>query len=147
MAIFKWWGQFALVVARHSMIRAQGSEVEAVLSHVDEDLSWISRFASPDVSLRVCSKGGAGLRGTTEVLPNVGRESHTYLRYIVKHYADLAPMTVFAQGAEPAWGYRSGDRRSGNLTDPIYFEDYLKHFRNGQDFFFAISAATHIPRG
>ena len=41
-----------------------------------------------------------------ERLPNVGREAHTYLHYIVTQYDSLAPYTAFSQGSlesEHAW--------------------------------------------
>src|SRR4030095_4817813 len=35
-------------------------------------------------------------------LPNIGRESHTYLAHIISKYHDLAPVTVFCQGDAPS---------------------------------------------
>ena len=40
-------------------------------------------------------------------LPNVGRESHTYLTHIVTQYDDLSDYTIFFQGGEPSWGYHT----------------------------------------
>ena len=51
------------------------------------------------------------------VLPNVGRESHSYLHHIVSRYDELAPWTVFTQATEPSWGYR-GPGAGGGLTKP-----------------------------
>merc|ERR1719382_1232101 len=121
--------------------------VDVVVAHYNEDLTWLDQYRSPDVRFRVYSKGGAAQQGVSELLPNVGRESQSYLHHIIKNYDRLAPWTVFTQGSAPSWGYRSGDSTSGHLTDQIAFEDYLKPFRGGQDSFFAISAATHLPRG
>merc|ERR1719343_1494006 len=121
--------------------------VDVVVAHYNEDLAWVDRYRSPDVRFKVYSKGGAAQQGVYELLPNVGRESQTYLHHIIKNYDRLAPWTVFTQGSAPSWGYRSGDSKSGHLTDQIKFEDYLKLFHGGQDSVFAISAATHLPRG
>jgi len=119
--------------------------VDVVVAHFNEDLSWISEYAAPGVAFRVYSKG-AVFQGATP-LPNVGRESHTYLTHIVRHYDELPPWTVFTQGAAPSWGYHGGDSSSGHLTDQIAFADYLVPFRGGKDSLFALSAVTDLPRG
>jgi hypothetical protein len=53
-------------------------------------------------------------------LPNVGRESHTYIRYIVDHYERLPEVIVFAQGNpfphEPAF-----IERINSLDDDVTF--------------------------
>merc|ERR1719356_1985609 len=121
------------VVSLALLACAGGSEVapnvDVVVAHYDEDLAWLDRYRSPDVRFRVYSKGGDAQAGISELLPNVGRESQTYLHHIIKNYDSLAPWTVFTQASAPSWGYRSGDSNSGHLTDQIAFEDYLKPFR------------------
>ena len=51
----------------------------------------------------VYHKGGGTLRPNFDVwrwetLPNVGRESHTILHYIIEHYDNLPEIVVFLQG-------------------------------------------------
>ena len=43
------------------------------------------------------SKGKENKR-TFETLPNIGREAHTYLYYIITHYHDLPEAVIFLQG-------------------------------------------------
>jgi len=140
-------------VALASPVGLRGSgesapKVEVVVARFREDPSWTSKYASPNVSFTIYNKGPALIEQVRAVpLPNVGRESHTYLWHIVQNYDKLAPWTVFTQGSEPAWGYRNGDPSSGHLTDKIDFKDYLVPHRNGGDSFFAISGVTHLPSG
>ena len=123
------------------------NDIEVVVAHYNVDLTWIPSYANiAGLKFTVYSKGATG-KETAVALPNVGRESHTYLTHIVNNYDQLAPWTVFTQGTGPAWGYRSGDSSSGHLTDNITFANYFKAFREGKDAFFAISAATHLPKG
>merc|ERR1719421_935351 len=89
------------------------SQTEVVVAHYNEDLSWLSRIPK-DVRIHVYTKGTqtekvASLASVT--LPNVGRESHTYLHHIVDNYENLAPWTVFTQAGEPSFGYKG--HRSG----------------------------------
>merc|ERR1719478_711017 len=93
---------------------AHSSQVEVVLAHHTEDLSWLSSIPK-DVHLQIYTKGpqmkfwarmpflsGASL----QQLPNVGRESHTYLTHIVENYHRLADWTVFTQAGTPSFGYK-----------------------------------------
>jgi len=122
------------------------AQTHVVVAHYNEDLSWISKYKSPDVKFHVYSKGELSPE-TTLIYPNVGRESHTYLAHIVNNYDKLPPWVVFTQGAAPTWGYRANDASSGHLTDKITFEDYLEPHHKGKDAFFAISGATALPTG
>jgi hypothetical protein len=67
--------------------------IEVVVAKYREDVSWTTRLGLPTT---IYDKSGApgGL-----ALPNIGRESHTYLTHIVGRYETLAGHTVFVQGA------------------------------------------------
>lgn len=93
------------------------TRTDIVLSRYEEDTSWVQPFAT-GAKLLIYNKGSA-LNGTIE-LPNVGRESHTYLHHIVHNYEDLARWTVFSQAREPSFGYK------GHLSRGVTFQDYLK---------------------
>ena len=67
-------------------------------------------------------------------MPNVGRESHTYLYHIVENYDNMADWTVFTQSEKPEWGY-DGGKMQGSLHDGVSFENYLEPFPDGQDIF------------
>lgn len=72
--------------------------IEWVVAHYQEDLSWLLQVQS---RVHLYSKGNSDVhihpkRFTS--LPNVGRESHTYLYHICHHYYSLADITIFCQG-------------------------------------------------
>lgn len=91
-------------------------KVDIVVARYNEDITWVAsvvrhlrRLGSPDVRAYVYNKGLPlpcdTLPGVRVVpLPNVGRESHTYLHHMVKHYSAYASedrgkrLAVFLQG-------------------------------------------------
>jgi hypothetical protein len=68
--------------------------IDVVVAHFNEDLSW-TKTVIPTRRVVVYNKGEDedGL-----LLPNVGREAHTYLHHILVTYSDLAECTFFTQG-------------------------------------------------
>ncbi|KAI4153491.1 MAG: hypothetical protein L6R39_001558 [Caloplaca ligustica] len=74
-------------------------EFEIVVSHYNEDLSWLKQHNN---ECCIYSKGGS--KNTPELpftftpLPNIGREGHTFLHHIVSQYDKLADVTLFVQG-------------------------------------------------
>jgi len=125
------------------------SQVEVVLAHHSEDLSWTSQIPS-DVHLHGYTKGpqpqpnmqlAAG--STLEQLPNVGRESHTYLHHIVKNYERLAPWTVFSQAGQPSFGYKGHRSGGGHLMAGDHFSHYLTPDPSGSRFVY--TSAVHLP--
>ncbi len=82
------------------------SPVELVVARHGEELKWLRRVPSP-VRISIYNKGeGLELPASiahrpglsVEVLPNEGREAHTYLTHLCHRYDTLAPVTVFCQG-------------------------------------------------
>jgi hypothetical protein len=71
-----------------------------VIAHYKENLDWLKQI--PSKYIRVYSKGGRELVKPYKItyLPNVGRESHTYLRYIIDSYSELPEIIVFSQGKD-----------------------------------------------
>ena len=75
-------------------------DYEFVIAHYNEKLDWLTPIANHS---HVYHKG-TELRppplplNAWEKLPNVGRESHTYLYHIVNNYETLPEITVFLQG-------------------------------------------------
>ena len=75
-------------------------DYEIVVAHYNERLHWLKSVANHS---HVYHKG-KGLRPPPlplyawEKLPNVGRESHTYLYHIINNYESLAEVTIFVQG-------------------------------------------------
>jgi len=68
---------------------------EIVVARYGEDVSWTAAMRD----FTTIYNKGAPLEGIDETpLPNVGRESHTYLHHIVENYDSLADRTLFIQG-------------------------------------------------
>jgi Protein of unknown function (DUF3431) len=71
--------------------------LELVVAHYAEDLSWL-RTLRPSIKQTVYDKNPVSRHPNAHLLPNVGREAHTYLTHIVSHYHHLSEWTVFCQG-------------------------------------------------
>lgn len=68
--------------------------IEVVVARYREDIAWLSALPWPAT---VYDKSGAP---GPLALPNVGRESHTYLHHILMRYPEFPDYTVFLQ-ADP----------------------------------------------
>ena len=88
------------------LVKSTRREVEVVIAAYDEDISWAEMYSSIAV---VYSKSEAALVpshfNNVHRIPNVGRETHTYLHHIVQNYDRLANLTVFAQGSARKFGF------------------------------------------
>ena len=67
--------------------------IQAVIARYTEDVSWVRDMGLDAI---IYDKSGAPAE---HALPNVGRESHTYLHHLVTRYDNLADYTVFLQGS------------------------------------------------
>ncbi|WP_432738677.1 DUF3431 domain-containing protein [Maridesulfovibrio sp. FT414] len=76
-------------------MRFEREKVQAVIARYSEDISWLAELDCPSV---VYNKGTGPVEGAV-VLPNIGRESHTYLTHIVRNYPDFPEFVVFLQGS------------------------------------------------
>lgn len=66
--------------------------MKLVIARYNEDISW-----SDGYDRIIYNKGGA-IDAPYVTLPNVGRESHTYLTHIIENYDNLDEYTLFLQG-------------------------------------------------
>ena len=88
-------------------VKERLQDYEIVIAHYNEKLDWLKPYAS---HTHVYHKGTdlqpapMGLYAW-EKLPNVGRESHTYLQHIINNYDNLAEVTVFLQGEGISKGF------------------------------------------
>jgi len=126
---------------------ASASQVEVVLSHHSEDLAWLSTIPE-DVSIRLYTKGPKAQpdmprAAAVQHLPNVGRESHTYLKHIVDNYERLSDWTVFTQAGEPSFGYNGHRSGGGHLLAGDDFTNYLVPHPSGSRFVY--TAVVHLP--
>jgi hypothetical protein len=127
----------------------EASSVDVVLAHYNEDLSWLSKIGE-DSHIHVYTKGPqvelnfpSGSQTSLQQLPNVGRESHTYLSHIVKNYERLADWTVFTQAGEPSFGYKGHRSGGGHLLSGDDFANYLRPHPSGSRFVY--TSAVHLP--
>ena len=69
---------------------------KVVIARYNEDISWSDGYP------RIIYNKGEKIEGLSEneqiILPNVGRESHTYLTYIIDNYNNLPEYVMFCQG-------------------------------------------------
>jgi hypothetical protein len=72
--------------------------MEIVVARYKESVKWLAPLSK---HVRLYNKGGGSVDISCNMvnLPNVGRESHTYLRYIIDTYENLPEIVVFTQGA------------------------------------------------
>ena len=128
--------------------------VDVVLARYDEELSWLAEEAilsQPGTRTLVYGKGeNAKVPSTLPnhtlliMLPNVGRESHSYLHHVVEHYDDLADWTVFSQAGAPSFGYNGHRAGGGHLVAGHSFVEYLTPMPSGTHFVY--SAAVQIAQ-
>ena len=69
--------------------------IEIVIAKYQEDVSWADSL-NPLIKKTIYDKGDPK---SDNALPNVGRESHTYLHHISSQYDNLSDLTIFSQGA------------------------------------------------
>lgn len=87
-----------------------------VVARYHEDLGWLSKY--DPVSVIVYNKGELlSANYKTVTLPNVGRESHSYLTYIIDNYDCLPEVVFFTQGSIT-------DHTECKNVDFIDIEDY-----------------------
>eukprot|EP00469_Lotharella_globosa_P010073 CAMPEP_0167778350 /NCGR_PEP_ID=MMETSP0111_2-20121227/4204_1 /TAXON_ID=91324 /ORGANISM="Lotharella globosa, Strain CCCM811" /LENGTH=337 /DNA_ID=CAMNT_0007668643 /DNA_START=14 /DNA_END=1027 /DNA_ORIENTATION=- len=120
-------------------------DVEVVLAHYDEDLTWVSeaRNLHPSIVYTTYSKSDQPPKGTIHIR-NVGRESHTFLYHIVKNYDQLSDWTVFSQAASPGWGFTAQDHESGHMCSGVTWNDYIER-KPGMDWYEVQTVATKYP--
>jgi hypothetical protein len=73
------------------------SALELVVARHTEPLNWLERVPRSITKTVLDKNAEAPLPGAIR-LPNVGREAHSYLHFIVARYDQLSEATVFCQG-------------------------------------------------
>lgn len=96
-------------------------EIEVVVARYREDTAW-----THDLGLPCLVYDKSGQPGPL-ALPNVGRETHTYLTHIVRRYETLAQHTVFVQ-ADPF------DHMGPDANPASFRERILQNVRLGVKF-------------
>ena len=97
-------------------------KIEIVVARYNEDLKWLEPYSSITT---IYNKGSESEYATNSInIPNVGRESHTYLYHIINNYENLADRTIFFQGGGPSFGYQ-GSGKGGHLFSNFTFNNYI----------------------
>jgi hypothetical protein len=109
-------------------------EYQIVVARYNEDINYLSLFK--DIMV-VYNKGNSEVPSIFNSirLPNVGRESHTYLYHIIQNYDNLANRTFFIQGRIndhkllPIIEYFVPNNFVGKLVknDISYIKTHIKH--------------------
>lgn len=83
--------------------------IQYCVARYNEDVSWITGSSSAtdatDANVLIYNKGTRLDIPNEIMLPNVGRESHTYLHHIIENYDRLCDITVFTQAKINDHGY------------------------------------------
>ena len=110
-----------------------------VIARYNEDIEWVKDFPTK----YVYNKGNIDtisdvLKDYTINLPNVGRESHTYLYHIIQNYDTLDDITIFTQGTYNNHCRMSVNKfrdvfsnihgYSKNYIDSTYWGGYRRHY-------------------
>ena len=70
-----------------------------VIARYNENLSWLEKIDKNNFSYKIYNKGKDDLKYDCEKLPNIGREAHTYIHYIIQNYNNLPDYVAFVQGS------------------------------------------------
>ena len=103
-----------------------------VTSHFKEDLTWLKKAKWPVVVIDHHGSSPPAIPATT-VIPNLGREASSYLKYIVDNYDNLPSHVAFIHGHEEAYHQKKGPIlkliETTPLTNDMYFtlNDYWLH--------------------
>ena len=109
--------------------------MKIIVSRYNEDVAWTDEFREHVV---LYNKGPDSIEGA-HVLPNVGREGHTYFHYICENYDALDDYTVFLQGnpfdhspdiCSQLRGFisdQTGQKAAFYYFNPVMFECNLLH--------------------
>ncbi len=84
-----------------------------VIARYKEDVTWCYRLSCNKI---IYNK----FHDDENYLPNIGREAHTYLTYIVDNYDNLCDLTVFTQG-DPNYHSFNFVNRVNELSELIDF--------------------------
>ena len=77
---------------------------DIVVARYNEDVRWLSSYIRSDYNIKIYNKGPTKVELEENeslsiyTLPNIGRETHTYLHYIITNYHNLPDRVIFTQG-------------------------------------------------
>jgi hypothetical protein len=102
--------------------------MKIVVSRYNEDIEWTKPFGEHIV---LYNKGEDTIDGAI-VLPNVGREGHTYFHYICENYDCLDDYTVFLQGNPFPHAHDVCSRLHSFLNKPLHYNMDFQYLNTEQ---------------
>lgn len=112
------------------------TDVVVVTSHFKEDLTWLQKCPYPVV---VCTKQGGDTPSIPAdplcVVPNLGKEATSYIKFIVTYYDHLPKSVAFIHGHDKAW-HQHLDMFKAMATARIDEHNYVSlnnHFINDRN--------------
>ena len=103
------------------------TKIEVVVAAYNENLNWVEQITHP---IYVYHKG-KNPSINAAFLPNIGRESHTYIHHVVAHYHQLADITIFCQGNP--FDHCPQFLEIANLDSLDAMNDYNRHYNRQID--------------
>ena len=91
---------------------------QIVVAKYNEDIRWLLSFKDITIIYNKGMNNENMNKFETIRLPNIGRESHTYLYHIINNYDNLADKTIFLQGSII-------DHKIFNLEDYFKEDDFI----------------------
>ena len=98
-----------------------------IISRFNEDLSWLDHYKE-NFNITIYNKGTKLSNisfGNIISLPNVGRESHTWVHHIFNNYENLDDKNIFLQGKIDdlnCMAYQNIDLYINDLKRIIFFQ-------------------------
>tara|TARA_B100000902_G_C27236121_1_gene877503 strand:- start:212 stop:1303 length:1092 start_codon:yes stop_codon:yes gene_type:complete len=71
--------------------------INLIIARYNENLDWLKNVPE-NINIIIYNKGKNDINYPFISLPNIGRESHTYLYYIINNYDKLGDINIFCQG-------------------------------------------------
>ena len=101
-----------------------------VIARYNEDISWLDEINNINIDIIIYNKGEKieNCKYKQIMLPNIGRESHTYLYHIINNYDNISEKTFFLQGRidDHILYYEMTLKKSFNLNELFNFNDHSK---------------------
>lgn len=80
---------------RSKVIKYDKKKCEIVVAKYNENINWLNRYMH---LVTIYDKSDNPIENS-HILPNIGRETHTYLYHIINNWNNLADNTLFTQGS------------------------------------------------
>lgn len=93
-----------------------------VVARYNEPTDWLDKINQNKYDILIYNKGEGTVKFEIQKLPNIGRESHTYLTYIVDNYENLTDFTIFLQ-ANP-FDHLGNLNKISNMTIDEFINSY-----------------------